>query len=295
MATGDLERQLHELLRYPREDLDIEVKGWLDLTDKIQAADLVQAILALANHGGGYIVVGFVEVGGVWSEAPERLSDLSGYRQDAINGWVQRYAEPAFQCQAYRVVHPDTGAEYPVIVVPGGHTTPIRARADDPERKHVRANTYYIRRPGPCSEPPRSGSEWDELIRRCVRNARDDLLGEIRQIFYGHAASTRTGASSPSAEEVLDEWERASRQRFDELVQTDLPDEQPSRYAYGVWTAAYELNGPLKRIGRQSLLNILARVKTVTGWPPWWIPTRPEIKPRPVGEVIECWLAETRT
>jgi predicted HTH transcriptional regulator len=60
MAEYDL-RQLQELLARPREALDIEVKSWLDLSDHNHRADLAKAIIALANHGGGYILLGMKE------------------------------------------------------------------------------------------------------------------------------------------------------------------------------------------------------------------------------------------
>lgn len=44
-------RQLESLTRNPREGLAVELKGWLDLNQGEHKADLVNAILALANHG----------------------------------------------------------------------------------------------------------------------------------------------------------------------------------------------------------------------------------------------------
>lgn len=47
--------RLADLLLDPREALDVEIKGWLDLAGSDEhKATLAKAILALANHGGGY-------------------------------------------------------------------------------------------------------------------------------------------------------------------------------------------------------------------------------------------------
>src|SRR5260370_41892753 len=97
------------------------------------------------------------------------------YSQDCINGIVAGYADPVFHCEVDHVPRAMDQA-YPLVRVPGRHRVPIRSKRDDPERKHVRINTYYIRRPGPASEPPQSAREWDELIRRCVLSAREELL-----------------------------------------------------------------------------------------------------------------------
>lgn len=40
--------RLAELLRYPRETLELEIKGWLDATSKEHRAVVAQACIALA-------------------------------------------------------------------------------------------------------------------------------------------------------------------------------------------------------------------------------------------------------
>jgi predicted HTH transcriptional regulator len=82
-------RQLQPLVGYPRETLEIELKGWLDLSNAEHVGSLVKAILALANHGGGYVLIGFLEQGGTWvPDEANRPPDLSDYDQDKINGFV---------------------------------------------------------------------------------------------------------------------------------------------------------------------------------------------------------------
>ncbi len=62
LSTSDeTPRQLEALVAYPREDLNCELKGWLNMDEGEQAASLMKAVLALANHGGGFILVGFAE------------------------------------------------------------------------------------------------------------------------------------------------------------------------------------------------------------------------------------------
>ena len=52
-------RRLSFLAENPREDLDVELKAWLDLNQREHQADLAKAMLALANHGGGFVLVGY--------------------------------------------------------------------------------------------------------------------------------------------------------------------------------------------------------------------------------------------
>jgi transcriptional regulator with XRE-family HTH domain len=86
---------------------------------------------------------------------------------------------------------------------------------------------------------------------------------------------------------ALEEWTTGARQRFEHRVATELSD---ARYEHGVWSAAYVLTGQLVRPGRAAFLEILHQVRGhETGWVPWWVPTREEIRPRPVDGLIECW------
>jgi hypothetical protein len=52
-------RQLESLTRNPREELGVELKGWLDLSQGEHRADLAKALMALTNHGGGYVLLGY--------------------------------------------------------------------------------------------------------------------------------------------------------------------------------------------------------------------------------------------
>src|SRR5262249_39564617 len=95
---SEVQLQLQELVDYPREDLGTEVKDWLDLSDPDAQANLAQALLALANHGGGFVLIGFVDTATGWRPANPRPQTLNGYSQARVNGIVQKYAEPPFHC-----------------------------------------------------------------------------------------------------------------------------------------------------------------------------------------------------
>lgn len=286
------ERRLQDLLAYAREDLGIELKGWLDLTSEDDKANLAQALLAIANHGGGYVILGFSEKAGNWVPAEPRPADLSSYTQDRVNGIVQGYAEPSFHCDVYHVAHPQSGDLFPIVVVPGGHKVPIRSKRDGPSRQHVLRNTYYIRRPGPASESPQSGREWDDLINRCVRANRDELLDSIRAIFYRGTPPAPITEENARAE--FEDWIRDSRARWESLVAERSAAGEPFKRPTGVYSVAYTIAGDFQPRSLDNLLEILKEVKGhETGWPPWWVPTRDEIRPYPYNGLIECWLVES--
>jgi len=290
--SRDTLRRLRDHLDHPRESLECEYKTWLDLNQEEDRADLAQAALAMANHGGGVIVIGYQEANGKWQPSVSRPASLASYGQDPINNIVHAYADPPFHCEVHFVAATTTTEEHPVIVVPGGHRVPIRAKKDGPDDRHVQQNAYYIRRPRPRSERPKSGREWDELIGRCLRAARSDLLDDFRAILEGPRAHPAEAESSPaSPKEALTAWAAESRTRVEALA-ADLMERTDRRpYANGVWSVAYLVDGTFDRPNLAALVEIIRGVKGhESGWPPWIVLNRDDRRPYPIDGLVECWL-----
>jgi len=49
-----MNEELQDLLRSPREDLDTELKQWMDPSDRLVQAKFANEMLALRNHSDGY-------------------------------------------------------------------------------------------------------------------------------------------------------------------------------------------------------------------------------------------------
>lgn len=91
--------ELRPLVEHPREDLAIEYKTWLNLTDASQMAVLAKAAIAIANHCSGYIIIGMRDEGTRLVSVP-RPDGIPATEQDAVNAVIKRFATPAFHCQA---------------------------------------------------------------------------------------------------------------------------------------------------------------------------------------------------
>src|ERR1700749_2779896 len=95
-------RRLADLLIDPHETPDVEIKGWLDISTPDHQAKLAKGIIALANHGGGYILIGFDEVPGYPAQpAVGRPASLTPYNRDRINGVVDKYVDPPVHCDVH--------------------------------------------------------------------------------------------------------------------------------------------------------------------------------------------------
>lgn len=289
-TEGDGARRLEDLLMHPHEGLNTEYKGWLDLSFENDKADIAQALLAMANSGGGYIVLGFKEEEGSWLPDNNRPSDFKYYSQDYINSIIYRYSEPPFHVDVHHVSHPTLELLYPVVVVPGGHKVPIRAKRDGPSRNHIKQYAYYIRRPGPRSEEPKTAKEWDELISRCMRASKEELLESIKAIVLGIES---TEGANRNVENMLDEWVKSARSHWEDLVRDELKEIDSNRYSKGFWTAAYTISGNTQPITSAQFLEVLRKVQGhETGWPVWWVPRKAELSPYPYEGMIECWMAK---
>ncbi|HEY9683245.1 MAG TPA: RNA-binding domain-containing protein [Drouetiella sp.] len=279
----DSKKRLQELVDNPREDLNIELKNWLDFSKPEHVDDLMKALMALANHGGGYVLLGFEKnPAGDYVVAANVAG--SKYDQDLINmSLIRRNAEPAFHCQLYFVTRTLGDAIIPVLVVQGSFV-PIRCKRDG--TKHLKANSYYIRRPGPCSETPQTGQEWNEFIARCVRANRSLLVEAVRLVI-----NEENVPQIDTAPTGLIDWKQRSEQRFVQRV-SELPLERQNLFDPGSYSFSYVLEG----CSIESLVDLLKCLSesqgSESGFPPWWVPTSQSLRPKPFEDTIECWLGE---
>ncbi|MCR4376539.1 MAG: helix-turn-helix domain-containing protein [Rhodospirillales bacterium] len=95
-----------------------------------------------------------------------------------------------------------------------------------------------------------------------------------------------------SAANLQDAFVEASGRRWEELVST-LADGSPARQPYGSYIIAYELS----EVSFSSVRELQGYLKNAashkySGWPPFWLPTRPAIAPYPYENGVECWLGQ---
>ena len=276
---------LLSLITEPREDLGVEYKGWLDLTTNEHRAVLAKAAMALANHGGGHVVLGMAEVGGTPASVP-RPDGVPEPTQDAVNAAVRRYASPEFHCQAYTVPHPATGVMHLVVAVPGGLTEPVMSRRDCPGV--LLQNKCYMRKPGPRSEEASTPEEWRALLGRCLRAGREDMLDAIRAIVTGQVEPS---PASPDAGTLLAAFCRQARERWATLV-ADLPPDEPARFPRGSFELGFRLVGaePAPSLADLRERLALARRTRCTGWPLFLEMSSHGREPHIVDGAIEAWV-----
>ena len=279
--------ELLELERFtvnPSEGLDAEYKDWLDLREESQRATLAKAVIALANHGGGVVVLGFEDISTGLAPRP-KPTEIPDVTQDAVNAAVRRYAEPEFHCQLHQVKHPSRGSVHPVIRVPGGDV-PVMSKRDQLEGG-IGQHRIYVRKPGPRSEEPQTANEWRILLDRCVRARREDMLDSIRRIVLGQAGAI----DATDAADELAEFMESSRNRWTELVKDGSAD-APYCFPNGRYEIAIALANALPTVSPSELKKKLAVAQGVrtSGWPPFLDLGVEGLTPYAHENSIEAWI-----
>lgn len=275
------------LLQNPSENLSIEYKSWLDVRDNAGRANLAKAAIALANEGGGIIVLGMREDaanGGALGSQPRPLA-IPRYSQDGINAAIERFADPPFHCELMEATHPDTGIRHAFVVVPGGMTIPVMSIRGC--EGVIQPQRCYVRKPGPRSEEPYTAEEWRSVMERCLQARRESMLEAIRVIVHGHG-------SPPAAVEqhgLLNDFVRSARERWSELT-ADLPQNDPARMPQGHYELEFEILGAFDAPSLNELRGRLEEASRIkhTGWGPFVSLTRPPFDPRPVAGNVEAWI-----
>jgi len=285
LAKENLE--LGDLLAEPREALDVEVKEWLELTDANHRALVAKEIIALANHGGGYLMIGFEELtDGSFKPARSRPPNLDAYSQDAIQSIVSKYIDPSVQCRVVHQTAPASADRYPVLIVPGGHRVLIRAKSGSPDGKLV-PHRVYTRRPGPTSEEPKTAEEWDRLFERVLQNRKAELLEAMRLIMAGVIPTSPQ--ETPSRRAELIEFEQTAIARWEARVR-NLPADAPPKFPHGHYDIGLAIDGDFSA---QSLATLRQKIETAvrnhSGWPPFLTINRPPFAPKPIDGAVEFW------
>jgi len=289
-STGEddmpLMTELLALLDEPNETLTAEYKSWLDLGETRDRAVLAKAAIALANSGGGIIVLGMRHQEGKGPlESVRRPDHVDPYTQDDVNQAINRFADPEFHGKLLFVTHPRTQVEHAFVSVPGDLSVPVMARRDC--EGVIAARRCYIRKPGPRSEEPQKSEEWRVLLDRCVRAGRQEMMTAIRLALQGRAGS----AAQPAVGEALTAFTTKASERWLHLTQK-LPTDDSARFPYGHYTLGFEILSARGLPSLTELRDAMAQASVVkhTGWGPFALAQRTEFEPRIVEGAIEAWF-----
>ena len=284
MATS---RELKQLLSEPNEALAVEHKSWLDLRDDDDKARIAKAAIALANHGGGSIVLGFtpdVSNGGTLNSL-QRPECIERYTQDNLNAAINRYSDPSIHCKLQFAIHDLTRVEHAIVVVPGDSNVPVMCKRS--REGIITQQRCYIRKPGPKSEEPHTAAEWNAVLEKCLLRRRESMLDAMRTIIQGRMLEPTTDLSA----NALSEYMTGSVQRWNEL-KSSLPANSQARIPKGHYELGFQLLDVPSAPSFSELKRRMdeARRVRLTGWGPFVELHRPPYESTVKNNGLETWL-----
>jgi hypothetical protein len=286
-SESDLVRLLFELT----ETMTVEHKGWLDLESSHARANLAKAAIALANEGGGIIVLGTRSENSKGGPllSVDRPAEIGRYTVDIINNSISKYSDPEFHCELAFASHPSTKIEHAFVIVPGGMSIPVMScRGSDGV---IHARRCYVRKPGPRSEEPYTSEEWRAVFERCLHARRETMLDAIRAIVSGRIEGRAPSNDRTIAVKELQRFRAKSVERWNALIQT-LPKDDPARMSWGRYQIYFRVLGTEPA---SSLADLRKKIETagslrLTGWGPFIDLERPPFRAAPAENGIETWL-----
>lgn len=270
---------IERLVADPQESLAIEIKSWINLSEPKGIAKLVKNILAIRNHNGGYIVLGFTDPDLHQQPAPKGVDVRKAFHIDEVQPLVVRFASEHFEV-ATRFVERD-GMEHPVIIVPSGVKTPVAAKSDLQEsgRHLIRSGDVFVRSLNANNKPSTAKAGWKDwrtITDICFDNREADIGRFIRRHLSGvpgdelRTVLHQLIGSEPSEVEDGDvpfELLELGRLRFANLIS----DRSLTLPGFGTWEVSAVVNGELPdRRADSNFLNLLSSANPrLTGWPIW--------------------------
>lgn len=271
--------RIQELIERPGESLSVELKRWIDPDGSDGIAKIVKTALALRNHGGGYLIIGFDNdtLKPDAENVPPNIKEK--FHIDKIQALVSRFASDPFEVI---VEFPEKeGKVYPVIIIPPDVKTPVATKSElaDNNRKLIKADTVYIRSLSANNTPSTtqaSWKDWPKIVEVCFDNREADIGRFLRRHLRGLSpeivhefvsAISKKIEPKPTLEELLKGYLQEGQKRFESVV-TERNIELPE---HGTWEVALLFIGEVPpHAAHRRFLNLLnSSNPDYTGWPVW--------------------------
>jgi hypothetical protein len=295
---------IQALVERPGESLSGEIIRWIDPNQPEGVATIVRAALALRNHGGGYIVIGFDNktLQPDQNNVPPDVRAL--FHIDKIQWLISKFASEPFEVT---VEFPERdGQLHPIIVIPAGVKTPVATKSDlrVGDKALISADSVYIRSLRANNTPSTTiatWKDWSKIVEVCFDNREADVsrflrrhLGSLTPNVMREFMTMLSQGIEPEAttEELLQKYLQESEDRF----QTVARERKPQLPEHGTWEVALLLIGQVpSHAANHQFLNLLdASNPRYTGWP-IWLDTRRSIyesaRPRLFRGVWEAFIA----
>lgn len=163
---------------------ELDYKAPMSWTEMSRAAKgkIVRHLTAFANTKGGYLVIGVGEdsSGNPVLRNGVSLREAGSFDPTPVGNFIAHHIEPTIDFTIERPVI--RGKKYVIFVVKPFRSVPHVCC--NPIEGELQAGVFYIRTKEASSRPARRAIEMQSLIRRAMRNEREQLGRMLRGILY---------------------------------------------------------------------------------------------------------------
>lgn len=271
----------------PSEALAVELKTWLDPRKPQHKAVLVKGLIALRNHGGGKLMIGYRDDGRPRDDGPP--FDLrTEYHADAIQDLVSRHASERFEIDVE--IRTDDEIETAVVTVPAGVRTPVRVKTsvrgqrDDKQHDFLSAGAVPVRTLNPngrASSSECGDADWERLMQTCFDNREADIARFVRRHLSGLGSEIGTlvgalraltaGTGDPKDGDPKDFLMLGASLFADEIARQPTLEGYGTMAKWGGREAAIAIAPEPQGFtaNRPFLQRILSSLPLITSYPPW--------------------------
>ena len=193
-----------ELVKRKVESDELDYKSamsWQQMSRQ-EKGKIVRHLTAFANTRGGFLVIGVSEDA---SGIPTLTTGVTGeeagsFDPTPVGDFINAHIEPPLDFTIERPVV--DGKQYVIFVVRPFRSLPhVCSKGVEGE---LQEGVFYIRTPEASSRPARRAHELQELLRRCMRNEREQLGRILRGILYETGFNSAPENNSRSCDLVQD-------------------------------------------------------------------------------------------
>jgi hypothetical protein len=152
---------------------------------------LIKQILAMANAGGGFLIIGYDE-----RKGSDFIACRTGISEDEFKTWdvtnvnndINNYCAPPIGIEVIKYQDKEEDKNYIILGIPSHERTPYICTKNKLNVKQdiilKKGALYYRTKKASCEEISEP-DQYDELLQRCFLSRREDLIKAFEQILRG--------------------------------------------------------------------------------------------------------------
>lgn len=274
------DQNLQKLLISPNEQLDIELKPWLDLSDTKRLAEVLECCMALWNTNGGVLIIGFNDK----TRKPEKLPvgfGLDHYREDKFMSLLRKHASYQFDVKVRLVTHDGVG--HPVICVGSGVTYPVACKTEIPNPNNDRdpflaRNAVYVRsfNNGAVGTTKVLPDDWQRMTRIWFDNLEADIGGFFRRQLQKPGQASEFGRRLVEVDNPPTERAKRFREKCWQLFEDAAKSRGLDLAAMPTFEVAFVIDGKTEKrfIADEDFYNAFQWSRTQISLEPLWKNTK---------------------